>query len=84
MERGKLGRESIARAWTLEMREEKSTEDILNRRAKKREGHGLGKGRGDLKKSCIAERRVESCKELALLERGEKKSSRIVSRNGEK
>ena len=31
------------------MRKEKSTEDILNRRAKKREGHGLGKG--DLKKS---------------------------------
>ena len=33
------------------MRKEKSTEDILNRRAKEREGHGLGKGRGDLKKS---------------------------------
>ena len=33
------------------MRKEKRTEDILNRRAKKREGRGLGKGRGDLKKS---------------------------------
>ena len=44
------------------MRKEKNTEDIiLNRRAyKKREGHGLGKGRGDLKKSWVAERRVES------------------------
>ena len=33
------------------MRKEKSTENILNRRAKKREGHGLGKGRGDMKTS---------------------------------
>ena len=33
------------------MRKEKSTEDILDRRAKKREGNGLGKGKGNLKKS---------------------------------
>ena len=33
------------------MRKEKSTEDIQNRRAKKRKSHGLGKGRGDLKKT---------------------------------
>ena len=33
------------------MRKEKSAEDILDRRSKKREGHGLGKGRRNLKKS---------------------------------
>ena len=33
------------------MRKEKNTEDILNRRDKKREGRGLGKWRGDLRKS---------------------------------
>ena len=34
------------------MRKEKSTEELLNRRPKKREaeGHGLGKWSGDLKK----------------------------------
>ena len=51
MKRGSWVARASEHSSSLEMRREKSTEDILNRRAKKREGRGLGKGRGDLKKS---------------------------------
>ena len=39
---------------------------MLNRLDEKKGGHSLGKGRGNLKKSLIAERRVESWRDARL------------------